>query len=531
VSQGRPQDERNAKSARIREILDECARRRSAGEDVPDGDVIASHAELMPELQEALNQLAQPGRTGQDVTVTPTLGDDGSTEGRGTISPPLPGDTFAGYDIIRELSRGGQAAVYQTIQKSTKRKVAVKIPLEGVFASKSVRRRFEREIELVAQLKHPNIISIFDSGQTPDGRPFYVMDYVRGLPLHRYVRERKPTLEETLKLFATVCEAVQYAHQRAIIHRDLKPSNILVDSAGSPKILDFGLAKWIAEPVTTLVSVTRSMVGTLPYMSPEQTRGNPDEIDTRTDVYSLGVVLYEALTGKYPYPVAGEMGDVLRNIAEAPPTPPSRNWSIDSGVTKRASKRLRAGQCPIDGDVETIALRALAKDPARRYQSAGELARDVHHYLAGAPIDAKRDSSWYLLRMALRRYRGLAATAGLFLVLGIAFGIGMARMYVKTTGELVRQRERADAWAGLFGSETGGQARASTEPRIVDVRVDDTDRRTILVKYEGEDPWKAFKQLPPDVDDIDAVALADVDDSGRQLVVASTRLPTGSLIA
>ena len=170
-----------------------------------------------------------------------------------------------------------------------------------------------------------------------------MMDYVRGRHLQRCVRDDKFTLEDTLRLFATVCEAVHYAHQRGVIHRDLKPSNILVDVDGSPKILDFGLAKLLISPVETLVSVSQGVMGTFPYMSPEQTRGNPEEIDVRSDIYSLGVILYELLTGCYPYPVAGQIQDVIKHITETPPTPPRRKWTSDSGITRLSSRRMRPG--------------------------------------------------------------------------------------------------------------------------------------------------------------------------------------------
>ncbi len=337
-----------------------------------------------------------------------------------------PGATHApsieGYEIIRELHRGGQGVVYEAFERATKRRVAIKVLVEGTCAGKPARRRFEREIELVASLKHPNIVSVFHSGTTADGQQYCVMDYVRGRPLHEFVRARKLTLEKTLQLFATVCEAVNYAHQRGVMHRDLKPANVLVESNGNPKVLDFGLAKMVGGPEQTLVSLTGHIVGTLPYMSPEQVRGNPDEIDTRTDVYSLGVILYEILTGQYPYPVVGQMGDVLHHIAETPPAPPSRRWRRDSGVTERTSRRMRAGQCPVDDEVETIVLRSLAKDRERRYQGAGELARDLGHYLAGEPIDAKRDSALYMLKTSLRRYRLPVAVTAAFIAL-LAIGV------------------------------------------------------------------------------------------------------------
>ena len=327
-----------------------------------------------------------------------------------------------GYDIIRELHRGGQGVVYQAIEKATKRKVAIKVLIEGPHASKTARKRFEREIELVAQLKHPNIISIFHSGETPEGMRYCVMDYIRGVPMDKYVHENDLSLEDRLKVFSTVCDAVQYAHQKGVIHRDLKPSNILVDSAGNPKVLDFGLAKVLTAPVETVISLSQQVIGTLPYMSPEQARGNPDDIDTRTDIYALGIILYEILTGHYPYPVAGQMAEVLRHIAETPPTPPSRQWTADSGVTKRSSKHLRAGKCPIDNDLQTVVLKTLAKERERRYQSAGELAKDIQHYLADEAIDAKRDSGWYVFGKTIHRHRAKLAVAAAFVVLVGAFG-------------------------------------------------------------------------------------------------------------
>ena len=319
-------------------------------------------------------------------------------------------DVFPGYEIVRPLSEGGQGVVYEAIQLDTKRTVAIKVLREGAHASPAARARFDREIELAARLDHPNIVSVFHSGLS-DGARFLVMDYIQGAPLDRYVREQQTTPEQTLRLFCAVCAAVQFAHQRGVIHRDLKPSNILVDADGRPRILDFGLAKLLGAEPGAHATQSRQVMGTLQYMSPEQARGSLDEVDTRTDIYALGVILYLLLTGRHPYPVEGKLIDVLRHISETPPEPltATATSSSASGIVRRLGRSVGPGA--IDADVQTIVLKALSKEPERRYQSAAELARDLQRYLAGEPIDARRDNFWYVLRKNVGRHRVAAGSA------------------------------------------------------------------------------------------------------------------------
>ena len=307
--------------------------------------------------------------------------------------PPSPD----GYRIMREIHRGGQGVVYLAEQESTCRTVALKVMREGPLASDAERVRFKQEVHVLAALRHPNIVTIHDSGES-GGRFYYIMDYIEGLPLDAYVRVNRPAVNDTLRLFVKIADAVNAAHLRGVIHRDLKPPNVLVDRQGRPHVLDFGLAKVLSgdDDSAEGAALTRTgeFVGSLPWASPEQAEGRHDDVDLRTDVYALGVLLYQALTGRFPYPVAGAVRAVLDNIVNAAP------------------QRPRTIRSQIGDEVETIVLKCLAKDRARRYQSAGEVARDLEHYLNGEPIEAKRDSFGYLLRKQLRKHRLLTGFAG-----------------------------------------------------------------------------------------------------------------------
>ncbi|HKQ49586.1 MAG TPA: protein kinase [Phycisphaerae bacterium] len=298
---------------------------------------------------------------------------------------PTPADLFPGYEIIAEISRGGQGIVYQAIQTATKRKVALKVLLHGHYADSAQRKRFQREIETLAQLRHPNIVSIFDADLTKDGRQFYVMDYVRGKRLDAYVQTQRASVEQMAQLFIGICDAMHHAHEHGFVHRDLKPQNILVDSDGHTHILDFGLARPMAAGVDPQLSTSLHVMGTLRYLSPEQAGRDPGAIDRRTDIYSLGVILYTLLTGATPYDTDSDLHSALDNILHAAPKRPS---TVCAGI---------------DPDLETIILTCLSKERERRYQTATALAGDLRAFLAGAAITARQDSRGYLVRKHAQR--------------------------------------------------------------------------------------------------------------------------------
>ena len=342
-------------------------------------------------------------------------GDDRQPAGAPTIA-------IEGYSDLHELHRGGQGIVYRALQESTRRTVAIKVLREGAHADSAARKRFQREVQIAAQLDHPHIVKVFDSGVTAAGHPYFVMEYVHGAEFDHYVRAQELALHDTLRLHKTVLEAVHYAHERGVIHRDLKPSNILVDEHGQPKLVDFGLARPLVPSSDSFASLTGQVLGTMAYMSPEQVRADPEEIDARTDVYALGVILYELLTGASPYPASTQIVEILRHITETSPRPPTRTWDSATGIARRSGRRSES-RCPIDAELETIVLEAIAKEPARRYPSAQAFGADIGRYLEGQPIQARRDSGIYVLRKKLARNRRnvllglgvLAVVAGVWL--------------------------------------------------------------------------------------------------------------------
>ncbi len=340
----------------------------------------------------------------------------------------LPEDVFPGYTIVANVSRGGQGRVYEATDNSTERRVAIKVLHSGPFGGESERLRFEREIQILAQLQHPHIVTIHSSGTVALQR-YFVMDFIEGQALDEYFAGHHLTIEQTLTLFLRICEAVNAAHLRGIVHRDLKPGNVRIDDHGEPHVLDFGLAKTILDPAagppdpsgTTLAG---QFVGSLPWAAPEQVMNAPEAVDLRTDVYGLGLLLYFMLTNSFPYDRRANLRDMMDSILRSEPTPP------------RSLRR------EIDDELSTIVLMCLRKDPARRYQIASELARDIERYRAGEPIEAKRDSAGYLLAKTLRRHRGLAVMTTAFLLITLGYAVTMSFLYQSATasGQLAEER-------------------------------------------------------------------------------------------
>ncbi|HEV7645933.1 MAG TPA: protein kinase [Pyrinomonadaceae bacterium] len=320
---------------------------------------------------------------------------------------PMLGSLLGSYRIEREVGRGGMGAVYEAVRADGvfRRRVAIKLVKRGMDTD-FILRRFRNERQILAALEHPNITMLLDGGTTDDGRPYFVMDFIEGLPLYKYCDTKRMGVEERLKLFICVCEAVEYAHQNMVIHRDLKPSNILVANDGTPKLLDFGIAKLLnpdmaADTLQPTATALRMM--TVDYASPEQVRGS--DITYLSDVYSLGVILYELLTGHRPYAYRSRLQhDIARAICEDDPTEPSMTvlrtegaiplTLIDENATTISNLAEVRGETPtglqsrLSGNLDNITLKALRKDPQDRYQSVAELKADIEKHLKGSPISA-----------------------------------------------------------------------------------------------------------------------------------------------
>jgi serine/threonine protein kinase/Tfp pilus assembly protein PilF len=368
------------------------------------------------------------------------------------------GDIVGAFRLVKRIASGGMGTVYlaERVEGGFAQSVAIKVIAAPIIHDDAA-RRFRTERQILASLQHPYIVSLVDGGVTPRGEAYLVMEFVDGVPVTSYCRERGLDLRARLALFQQVCDAVHYAHAHFIVHRDLKPANVLVTADGVPKVLDFGVAKLVEDPLTGGADRTEAGVGPLTpgYASPEQFRGLP--ITTASDIYALGVVLYELLTGVRPYETAGKPFDDVMKIV------------VDTDTIRPSQSNPEAREQPpyewrhaLKGDLDAIVLKALRKDPAERYASADALSREIRRYLNGEPVDARAPSAGYVIRKLVARHKMAFASAGLsaaMVTAALAAALWQARL-----ARSERDRARAEATKARTATAFLGRVFQSANP-------------------------------------------------------------------
>ncbi len=449
-------------------------------------DACGTDAELRTELDELLESDRQV---------------EGGFLSKALSHEPLPSatpETIGNYRLRKLIGEGGMGEVYLADQdKPIRREVALKIIRPGL-ENKAVLGRFESERQAIAMMDHRNIARALDAGSMEDGRPYFVMEYVDGVPITDYCDQNRLSTVERLELLAQVCDGLQHAHQKAIIHRDIKPSNVLVtlqDGQPTPKIIDFGIAKAAAQPLTeqTMFTELGQVIGTPEYMSPEQAQLTGDNVDTRTDIYSLGVLMYEVLVGVLPFDPedlrrAG-FQELLRRIREEDPPRPSTRFGTlgDASAETIKCRKTTAHRLSSElrGDLDWITMKALEKDPARRYGSATELAEDIRHYLKFEPVSAGPPGAAYRISKFVRRHRigvGFATVAVLFAATFLITTLAQAELIAaerdRANEEAQGAREIANFLTDLFRRADPGHAKGEnvTAREILDTGAREIER-------------------------------------------------------